>query len=330
MNRGRVLFLRLNAVIGPLLSYQPDTIGGQAVVEGVLMRSPRRLSVAVRAPDGTIALQDREFIPFTRRFKPLSWPILRGAASLIESLVIGMQALNWSVSVQEPKKTTGENAEFSKASNAKQKLAMTLTLVVSFVLALGLFQFLPYGSASFLLGGTKDHPSNPLFFNGTAGLVRISLLLLYMWGLSFMPDIARLFQYHGAEHKSIFAYEKKASLIVSEIAKQSRFHPRCGTSFILIVALVCILFFSFFDAALRQFTGYSYPTFIHRFLFHLPLVPIVAGISFEFLKLSARYQDSWWVKPLIAPGLWLQKITTREPDEKQIEVALASVKAALA
>ncbi len=329
MTPSRVFFLRLQGGLFHLLSQQPESIGGQAVVEGVLMRSPRRLAVAARAPDGSIALQDREFTPFSRRARILGWPILRGAASLIESLYIGMQALNWSVGIQEAAKATSDKREFTAPAGSKQKAVMVLTLALSFVLALALFQLLPYATSSFLTGGNREHPANPLLFNATAGLVRISLLLAYMWGLSFLPDIARLFQYHGAEHKSIFAYEKKVPLDVSEIAKQSRFHPRCGTSFILIVALVCILFFSLLDTLLLQAFGYSYPTFLHRFLIHLPFVPLVAGIAFEALKLSARFQDSLWVRPLVAPGLWLQKITTREPDEKQIEVALVSVKAAL-
>jgi uncharacterized protein YqhQ len=330
MNAGRAFFLKVQGSLGHLYSYQPETIGGQAVVEGVLMRSPSRLSVAARAPDGSVALQSRAFTPFSRRKRILGWPILRGAASLIESLYIGMQALNWSISVQEGKAGAQDDTEFAKPATPGQKAITFLTLAASFAFALALFQLLPYATASYLVGGTRDNPANPLLFNATAGGVRITLLLTYMWALSFLPDIARLFQYHGAEHKSIFAYENKAPLEVADVERQSRFHPRCGTSFILIVALVCILFLSLLDAALLQFAGYSFPTFFHRFLIHLPFVPVVAGLAFEILKLSARHQNTFWIKPLVAPGLWLQKITTAEPDPKQIEVALASVKASLA
>ncbi len=329
----RAFFLRFQGNLGILLNQQPESIGGQAVVEGVLMRSATRLAVAVRAPDGSIALQSKPFMPFSRRNPFFGLPIIRGAVSLIESLYIGTQALNWSISVQQPIPDEKEKVEFDKASSSGQKVATAITLVASFGLALVVFQLLPYGSAAFLVGSIKDvssHPTNPLLFNGVAGTIRISLLLFYMWGLSFFPDVARLFQYHGAEHKSIFTFENKAPLEVSEVVKQSRFHPRCGTSFILIVALVCVLFFSLVDAALLHFFGYTYPNFLYRFAMHLPFVPFVAGISFEFLKLSSKYQDSTWVQILISPGLWLQKITTREPDEKQIEVAIASVKASLA
>lgn len=306
-----------------------DPIGGQAVVEGVLMRAPGRIAIAARAPDGTIAIQSREFVPFAKRHPLLAYPILRGAASLIEALYIGTQALNWSAGIQEKNKPEAA-LENAPPSSLGAKALAAGTLVVSFTLALGLFQLLPYAAASFLVGGSADHPQNPLFFNATAGGVRIALLLVYLYALSFLPDIRRLFQYHGAEHKSIFSHENGEGLTPAAVGRQTRFHPRCGTSFILIVALTCILFFSIFDAIVLHGIGYAYPNFLVRFLVHLPFVPFVAGLSFEFLKLSAKHQDSKWIRPLITPGLWLQRITTREPDEKQIEVAIASARAAIA
>ncbi len=305
-----------------------DPIGGQAVVEGVLMRAPGRIAIAARAPDGTIAVQSRAFVPFAKRHPLLRFPVLRGAASLIEALYVGTQALNWSAGVQE--KTTEPAEELSAPTSMREKAALVGTLVISFALALGLFQLLPYGIASLVTGGSKSHPNNPLLFNGTAGAVRISLLVVYMWALSFVPDVRRLFQYHGAEHKSIFAHESGAGLTPAAVERQTRFHPRCGTSFILIVALVCVLFFSLFDALLANGFGYHYPNFLIRFAIHLPFVPLVAGLSFELLKLSARHQESAWMRPLILPGLWLQRITTREPDVDQIDVAIVSAKAAIA
>ncbi len=302
-------------------------MGGQALVEGVLMRSPGRLAMAARSPDGNIATQSRSFVAFSKRHKILGWPILRGGASLVESLYLGMQALNWSMKIQEIAKV--EEKEDAKPATMMQKATTVLPLLFSFGLALLFFQLLPYGIASFVSGG-RHHAQNPLLFNGVAGVIRISLLLVYLWGLSFLPDLARVFQYHGAEHKSIFAHENKSGLEVSAVARQSRFHPRCGTSFILIVALTCMLFFSLFDAFMLHVVGYSYPTFIHRFLIHLPFVPVVAGLAFEMLRFSGKHQDSKWIRPFILPGLWLQKITTREPDNAQIEVAIVSVKTALA
>ena len=310
-----------------------DPIGGQAVVEGVLMRAPGRIAIAARAPDGTIAVQSRDFVPFSRRRPWLGLPVLRGAASLAEALYVGMQALNWSAGVQERSSEKGAapaDEPLSPPSTWLQKAGLILTLGVSFALALGLFQLLPYFVASLATGGTRDNPVNPLLFNGTAGVVRITLLILYMWALSHMRDVRRLFQYHGAEHKTIFAHENGAALDPAAVTRQIRFHPRCGTSFILIVALVCILFFSVLDAFILHAFGYAYPNFLMRFAFHLPFIPVVAGLSFELLKFSARHQDSAWVRALTLPGLWLQRITTREPDQAQVEVALVSARAALA
>ena len=313
-----------------------DPIGGQAVVEGVLMRAPGRIAIAARAPDGTIAVQSRDFVPFSRRRSWLGLPVVRGAVSLAEALYVGMQALNWSASIQE-KAATGESPaseDLSPPATFLQKAALVATLSVSFAFALGLFQLLPYFLAS-LATGTPDLTArtsavNPLLFNSTAGAVRITLLILYMWGLSHLRDVRRLFEYHGAEHKTIFAHERGDALDPAAVTRQLRFHPRCGTSFILIVALVCILFFSVLDALILHVSGYAYPNFFVRFAFHLPFIPVVAGLSFELLKFSARHQDSGWVRALTRPGLWLQRITTREPDAAQVEVALASARAALA
>jgi uncharacterized protein YqhQ len=297
------------------------------LVEGVLMRAPGRIAVAARAPDGTIAVEGRDFVPFAKRHPLLALPVLRGAASLVEALSIGARALSWSAGVQE--KGTANSDELAPPSSLKDKAITTITLLGSLALALGLFQLLPYGVASLIAGGSREHPANPLLFNGSAGIVRITLLIAYMWALSFLPDVRRLFQYHGAEHKSIFSHEGGHGLESDAIARQPRFHPRCGTSFILIVALTCILFFSLFDAIMLHGIGYAYPNFLVRFLVHLPFIPAVAGLSFELLKLSAKRQDSRWVRAMTMPGLWLQRITTREPDRDQIEVAIASAKAAL-
>jgi uncharacterized protein YqhQ len=337
---------RLNWTLTFLSNYQPESLGGQAVIEGVLMRSPRRLAVAVRAPDGVIVVENEEFLSYSRRHKILGLPILRGAASLVESLAIGIKALNFSMSVQEraaqPKH--GDNAlpesahliparplqSLKPAKSRWDNLWIALSLLSSLALALCLFQLLPYFAAGHIVGGTKESPADPILFNLTAGGVRMSLLLAYMWGISHLKDIGRVFQYHGAEHKSIFLHERSGPLDVASARLQSRFHPRCGTSFILIVALVCMLFFSALDGILWQWFHFAYPSALARFALHLPFVPLVAGLSFEVLKLTARFQDSIWVRPFVLPGLWLQKITTQEPDEKQLEVAIASIRAALA
>jgi uncharacterized protein YqhQ len=344
MNRFAKGLFRLNWTLTFLSNYQPESLGGQAVIEGVLMRSPRRLAVAVRAPDGSIVVDNQEFLSYSRRHRILGLPVLRGAASLVESLAIGIKALNFSMAVQERAAAQADAApesahlipaapaQLSKPAGSKSpwdNIWVALSLLSSLALALGLFQLLPYFAASHLIGGTKAAPADPVLFNLTAGGVRMSLLLLYMWGISHLRDIGRVFQYHGAEHKSIFVHERSAPLDVASARLQSRFHPRCGTSFILIVALVCMAFFSTFDAILWQWFHFAYPSALARFAIHLPFVPVVAGLSFEVLKLTARFQDSLWVRPFVLPGLWLQKITTQEPDEKQLEVAIASIRAAL-
>jgi uncharacterized protein YqhQ len=361
-----------------------ESIGGQAVIEGVMMRSPRRLAVAVRAPDGQIVVDNRVFVPYARRHWLLAWPVLRGAASLIESLALGLRALNFSIAVQErgtqaeanqaakgdgelaasanaakagmgvstdmrgtgapsevpagnskasevlaAVRQVGSESEFSKPSSGKDKLLIAVSLGISFLLAMGLFQLLPYFVSGHIVGGSKLDNPNPLLFNSVAGAVRMTLLLAYLTVISRLPDVARVFQYHGAEHKSIFAHEHGRELTSDMAARESRFHPRCGTSFILIVALVCICFFSVLDALFLQM-GFHYANFGHRFLVHLPFVPFVAGLAFEVLKLSARFQNSVMVRPLVLPGLWLQRITTREPDAKQMDVAIASIHASLA
>lgn len=307
-----------------------ETVGGQAVLEGVMMRSPGRLAIAVRSPEGSIVLDEKPFVSLSKRSVLFGLPVLRGAVALLESLAVGIKALNFSAEVAEGRlRQDGQGGRFSKPSSPREKWGLLLTLLTSFVLAMALFQYLPYWLAGFAVGGRPDAPSHPFLFNLAAGGVRVTLLLGYMVLISRMKEIRRLFQYHGAEHKSIFAFEKGRALEVEEARGQTRFHPRCGTSFLLIVALTCVLVFSIFDALLLRVLPGAYPTALHRFLIHLPLVPLVAGIAFEVLKGTARFQESLWVKPFIAPGLWLQKITTREPDADQLEVALASIRAAL-
>ncbi len=347
------LVQQFNGALFYLWNAQPESIGGQAVMEGVMMRSPRRLAVAVRSPEGNIVIDNKIFVPYSKRFKIFSLPILRGAASLIESLAIGVKALNFSMEVLEGK--VGSNASkakaeatantdsteikkenlsedsssFSKKATWKDNALLSGSLGVSFVFAIALFQLLPYATVTWLVGGNKDVSPNPVLFNFTAGAVRIALLLGYMKAISYFKDMKRIFEYHGAEHKSIFAYEQKVELTVANARMQTRFHPRCGTSFILIVGMVCIAYFSAFDSLLLYYFHLTYPNFLFRFLVHLPMVPLVAGLSFEVLKFTAKHQDSIWVKPFILPGLWLQKITTQEPDDSELEVALASIHAAL-
>jgi uncharacterized protein YqhQ len=292
-------------------------MGGQAVIEGVMMRSPFRIAIAVRNPSGALVVQTRPHTPYSRRSKFLGWPIVRGAVTMLEALVIGIGALNWSAEQALP-------SEKKKTEGWKKSLATSLTVTVSLALALALFMLVPYWFAR-AVGGAQ---SNQLSFHLLAGALRIVLLIAYLIVISFWKDVRRIFQYHGSEHKSIFAYEKRMNLEVPFAMEQTRFHPRCGTSFLLIVALSAIIFFAVIDTLIVAFFG-QYPSAFARFLVHLPLIPLVAGLSYEVLKYSGKHTEQPLVKALIAPGLWLQRITTREPEPEMCEVALTALRTAL-
>lgn len=291
-------------------------MGGQAVIEGVMMRSPHRIATAVRTPSGTIAVHTWPHKPYARRSKLFGLPILRGAVTMVEALVVGIRALNWSADQALPpnKRTQGW----------KKSVATASSIAIAVVLGLALFMLVPYAFAR----GVGGAGSGQLSFHLLAGALRIVLLLAYMVLISLWKDMRRIFQYHGSEHKSIFAYEKEGSLEVSSAMAQTRFHPRCGTSFLLIVALCAIAFFAIIDTIIVAFFG-SYPNAFVRFLVHLPLIPVVAGFSYEVLKFSGKHAHRPLVKALIAPGLWLQRITTREPEPAMCEVALTALQAAL-
>lgn len=291
-------------------------MGGQAVIEGVMMRSPHRIATAVRTPSGSIAIQTWPHKPYARRSRLLGLPIVRGAATMIEALVVGIRALNWSADQAIPPK--------ERTQGWKKSVATASSVAIALVLGLALFMLVPYAFAR----GVGGAASGQLSFHLLAGALRIVLLLAYMALISLWKDMRRIFQYHGSEHKSIYAYEKGGTLEVESAMAQTRFHPRCGTSFLLIVALLAIAFFAIVDTIIVAYFG-SYPNALVRFLVHLPLIPVVAGLSYEVLKFSGKRVEHPLVKVLIAPGLWLQRITTREPDPEMCEVALTALRTAL-
>jgi uncharacterized protein YqhQ len=298
-------------------------MGGQAVIEGVLMRSPFRVAVAVRKPDGQMAVKSYPYIPVARRFKSLGLPVIRGAATLVESLKIGIEALNWSA-----EQASQEPGESSKLAKARDKAALTLSILFATGVALGLFVYFPLWVGRLVAGGDPHVATRQIIVNVVAGVVRVAILLLYLWAVSRWKEIRRVFQYHGSEHKSIFAFESGQDLTVDRVLGQTRFHPRCGTSFLLIVALSAIVFFVIVDSIIVAIFG-EYPSVLARFCVHLPLIPVLAGISYEVLKYSAKNTDNRLVRALIQPGLWLQRITTGEPDSAMCEVALTALETAL-
>lgn len=299
-------------------------VGGQAVIEGVMMRSPESVTVAIRKNDGQIVVKKEPYIALSKRYKLLNLPIIRGAVVLIESLYLGIKALSFSAeeAMEEespPKKESGKAKIAASAGETvkKEKIFTTLWLILSllmgFALAFLIFFYLPLILTG--LTGVKGG----FLFNLIDGLIRITFFLIYIWVISLWKSMRRIFEYHGAEHKSIFTFEAGKDLTVENAKKYSTRHPGCGTSFLLIVMVMSILVFMFLGR----------PHTISDRLTRLLFVPLIAGISYELTKLSRKKRGNRIVKMLIAPGLWLQRITTKEPDEAQLKVALAALKSAL-
>jgi uncharacterized protein YqhQ len=289
-------------------------IGGQAVLEGVMMRAPRAMAIAVRRPSGEIVIKREQTPPLSERFPIVKLPLVRGAVALVTSLIIGIKALNFSANeaLVEEEQEGGEAKQEELSS-----WALAGTMVVAFGFGIALFFVLPLYLTKLLVPVIGD---NNIIFNLVDGLIRVVVFLLYIWSIAKMKDIERVFQYHGAEHKTIYAFEEGVELTLENVKRFSRLHPRCGTSFLLIVMLVSIAVFSLIPKA--------WP-FIWKALSRVVLLPLIAGISYEFLKWSAKNDQHPLVKLVIAPGLALQRLTTREPDDDQLEVAICSVKEAL-
>jgi len=283
-------------------------IGGQAVIEGVLMRAPRSMAIAVRRPDGEIVVKRDHMVPLSERFPIVKLPLVRGAVALFSSLVIGIKALSFSA-----------NAALAEGEKAEEitPLAMGGTMAAALLFGILLFFVLPLYLTKLLVPFIGD--SN-LVFNLVDGLIRVLVFLLYVFSISRMKDIQRVFQYHGAEHKAIFAFESGETLTVDNVKRHSRLHPRCGTSFLLIVMLVSILVFSLIPKL--------WPFYL-KAVSRIVLLPLIAGASYEILKWSARHEQSPLVRFFIAPGLALQRLTTREPDDDQLEVAIRSMEEAI-
>jgi len=291
-------------------------VGGQAVIEGVMMRSPKSFTVAIRKSNGQIMIKKEPYIALTERFKFLKIPIIRGAVVLIESLYLGIKALSFSAEEameEENPETKTLDAKKEKKGETFVTLWLILSLLMGFSLALFIFFYLPLILVELI--GVKGG----FLFNLIDGLIRISFFLIYIWAISLWKSMRRVFEYHGAEHKSIFAFEAGEDLTPENIKKYSTHHPGCGTSFLLVVMVISILVFMFLGR----------PHTISERLTRLLFVPLIAGISYEFTRLSRKRRNSKIVKILTAPGLWLQKITTKEPDEKQLKVAIAALKSAL-
>lgn len=313
------------------------SVGGQAIVEGVMMRSPDGISMAVRKNDGEIVVNKKEYTPLSKRKKILGIPIIRGFVTLIETLIIGMKALSFSadVAIEEEEKAERErkgeeelSEEEKKKSEKKRNLALAGTMVLAFCLAILLFTIIPYALTEIIERQLNIHRDS-VSFNIIAGIIRIIFFMIYLYAITFMKDIQRIFQYHGAEHKSIFAYEQDEPLNVDHAKKYSTHHPRCGTSFLLIVMISAIIVYVITDTIVAYYIG-KRPSLLLRLAIHLPLLPVIAGIAYELIKISGKVDPNHWLaKILLAPGLALQRITTKEPNSEQLEVALVALKEVL-
>ncbi len=308
----------------------PMQVGGQAVIEGVMMRAPGKVATAVRTSDGSVVVRENAFRSLTEKGRLFKLPVVRGAIGLVEMLAIGVSTLNFSaeVALRDLPGGGGDNGKDGEkrpaaAPTEPNKLRIGLTVAVALLAGLAIFFVTPLFVTSLLFNVNQE----PLAFNLIAGSIRIALFLAYLAAIAMMKDVQRLFAYHGAEHKAVFTFEKGEELTVEHAARQSRFHPRCGTSFLLIVLLAAILSFALLDALLIRQLGTI--TILTRLLTHLPLIPVVGGISYEFIRVSARKSGTPVGKMIVAPGLWLQRITTREPDDSQLEIALIALRAAL-
>ncbi|HET9212664.1 MAG TPA: DUF1385 domain-containing protein [Thermoanaerobaculia bacterium] len=293
-------------------------VGGQALIEGVMMRSPGAYGVAVRRPDGSIAFQRGKVASLAKRYPFLKLPILRGVAVLFQSLALGIRALNFSAEQAMAEEEKPEAAKEKK--DDKSNWAIAGSMAVGLALGAGVFLLLPLWltqlSERYVFGG---HLGN-LAFNLVDGLLRALFFLGYIFLISRMKDIHRVFQYHGAEHKVVFAWEKQVPLTVENARAQSRLHPRCGTSFLLFVLLVSILVFAFIPKT---------APFLVKFGGRLLLVPAIAGLSYEVLRFTAKHRAAPLFALLVAPGLALQRITTQEPADDMLEVAIAALEEAL-
>ena len=296
-----------------VISQSSILVGGQAVMEGVMMRVPGAYATAVRDPDGNIQINRHDFKSKVDTYPFLKMPLLRGIIGLFESLKIGYSTLQWSAEISLPEE---------EASKETSKFVDVLLTIFSLALALGLFFVAPIGLTSWLF----DKDQDAFIFNVISGMFRVIFFITYLVLISLMKDVRRLFQYHGAEHKTVYNFESGKELSISNAQQFPTQHPRCGTSFLFIIMLVAILSFAILDSVVLFYVEEL--KIWMRLIFHIPFIPIVAGLGYEVLKLTAKHRSNIFFRALAQPGLWLQNITTKQPDDGQVEVALEALKEA--
>lgn len=294
-----------------------QNVGGQAVIEGVMMKNGDKYSVAIRKSDKDIIIQEKEYKSFTKRYKALGLPFLRGIVAFIESMVLGMKILTFSAEffeVEDAKESKFDIWLEKKFGDKTDNIIIAISVVLAMIMAIGLFVLLPLALSQLL----KPLLPATILVNLTDGLIRVVVMLAYIFAISKMKDIQRVFQYHGAEHKSINCLEAGLDLTVENAKKQTRLHKRCGTSFLLYVVLISVFVMMIVNVE----------ALVARFLVRLLMFPVIAGISYEVLKFLGN-TESKFLEKFTKPGMMLQKLTTQEPDEEQLEVALTALKSVL-
>jgi len=308
-------FLVAVQLLPALESGEETLVGGQAVLEGVMMRSPHAWGISVRKPDGTISTHSEPLERLSEKHKWMGWPVVRGVMTLGQAMVLGFRALRFSADAALDSIPSEEGEKAKKTEISGWVAALNIIFSVGFFIFL--YKFVP------LVAATKLKNAYPVFgsqvaFNAVDGVIRILLFLLFIWGVSLMPDILRVYQYHGAEHKTVFAFENHDPLRPKNVQAYSTFHPRCGTSFLMTVMIISILIYMLFPAQ----------TFVSRFLLRIALLPVIAGLSYELIRFAAKHGKSLFAL-LTKPGLWLQRITTKQPSDDQVECAISALNEAM-
>lgn len=302
------------------MSCKKTSIGGQALIEGIMMRGPKRSVMAVRKKDGSIDISERKFTNLKEKYPILKLPIIRGVAGFIESMTVGYKAMVDSAEISGYLDEEEIQAEKDKKNQGAIMTVITIIAsVLAVILSVGLFIYLPslaFKGINYLANGVLS-PVQSLF----EGILKIIIFLGYMIAVSYMKDINRVFQYHGAEHKTIFCYEAGEELTVENVRTKGRFHPRCGTSFMILMLIVGIFVTFILDAILPWLKGVLWA----RTIIKLLLIPLICGIGYELIKVCGKY-DNIVTRIVAAPGLWIQRITVKEPDDSMIEIAIAAMK----
>ena len=300
------------------------TIGGQALIEGIMMKNPqKKTALAVRKPDKTIDISFIEEKSIKDKFPIFKLPVLRGIVTYIETMIQGYKAMMKSAEISGFTDIEEENKKEKdpKKESAFMAIIMTVASIIGIALAVALFVVVPTYAVEGLSWLFKTSFS-PIAKAALTQSIKIVILVLYMWGISFMKDIHRVFAYHGAEHKTIFCYEAGLDLTVENVKKQKRLHPRCGTSFLILMILINVLVSTLLQMAYRPI----YENALLRSAVGILMLPLICGLGYELLKMCGKY-DNLFTKIVSAPGMWLQKITTKEPEDDMIEIAIAALKA---